>query len=322
MTYQSLSASNDRLMRFLGWLSLGLGIPPTLQPGGFLRAIGIKDTPRRRAAAVTLVGMREFAAAGGLLYLNSPAWLWGRVGGDILHLSMLGNCLRSRCSWDRRRTAAALAAVAGITAVDTYAAITRSRARAMAETVATTTINKPPQEVYDRWRQLTSLPTFMAHLDEVRVTGERTSHWRTVPVGGRCIEWDAEITEDVPGQRIAWRSTENADIWNEGTVSFREAPGGRGTEVYVRMRYALPGGRLGELMARLLGEDPRQQLDDDLRRFKQVVETGEVVRSEGAPIGKRARREFPQHPARPLAADELEQLKELEEIKELEGVRA
>jgi uncharacterized membrane protein len=306
--------SDDRLMRFLGWLSFGLGIPPTLQPGGFLRALGIKDTPPRRAVAVTIVGMREFAAAGGLLYLNSPAWLWGRVGGDILDLTMLGNCLRNRSSRDPRRTAAALSAVAAITAVDTYAAITRSRTRAMAETVGTTTIIKPPQEVYDRWRQLSSLPAFMAHLDEVRVTGERTSHWRTVPVGGRCIEWDAEITEDVPGQRIAWRSTDNADVWNEGTVSFREAPGGRGTEVHVRIRYAMPGGRLGQLMARLLGEDPRQQLDDDLRRFKQVVETGEVVRSEGAPAGKRARHEFPQHPARPLAAGELEALRQLEEV--------
>jgi uncharacterized membrane protein len=304
-------------MRFLGWLSLGLGIPPVLQPGGFLRALGIKDTPPRRAVAVTLVGMREFAAAGGLLYLNSPAWLWGRVGGDIMDLSMLGRSLQNGSSRDRPRTAAALAAVAGVTAVDTYAAITRSQARAMAETAGTTTINKPPQEVYDRWRQLTSLPAFMAHLEEVRVTGERTSHWRTVPVGGRCIEWDAEITEDVPGQRIAWRSAENADIWNEGTVSFREAPGGRGTEVHVRMRYALPGGRLGELMARLLGEDPRLQLEDDLRRFKQVVETGEVIRSEGAPIGTHARREFPQHPARPLAAGELEELKVLRELEEV-----
>jgi uncharacterized membrane protein len=222
-----------------------------------------------------------------------------------MDLAMLMSSLRNRSSRDRRRTTAAAAAVVGITAIDTYAAITRSRTRTMAETVGTTTISKPPPEVYDRWRQLDSLPAFMAHLDEVRVTGERTSHWRTASVGGRHIEWDAEITEDVPGERIAWRSTDNADIWNEGTASFLEAPGGRGTEVHVRLRYALPGGRLGQLMARLLGEDPRLQLDDDLRRFKQVIETGEVVRSEGAPAGKRARHEFPQHPARPLAADEL-----------------
>ena len=87
-------------------------------------------------------------------------------------------------------------------------------------------------------------------------------------------------------------------------MRFVPAPGGRGTEVHVKLRYAVPGGKLGETVARYFGEDPRQQLDDDLRRFKQVAETGEVVRSEGAPGGKRARREFPQHPARPLSDDE------------------
>ena len=307
MTHQSRTASGDRLTRSLGWLSLGLGIPPLLRPGGFVRALGIDDAPGRCAAAA-LVGVRELAAAGGLLALTSPAWLWARVGGDVMDLAMLGSSLRDRSSWDRRRTVAATATVAAITAIDTYAAITRSRSR-VTETTGTTTVSEPPQKVYDRWRQLASLPVFMAHLDEVRVTGERTSHWRAVPVDGRHIEWDAEITEDVPGERIAWRSTDNPDIWNEGTVSFLAAPGGRGTEVHVRMRYALPGGRPGQFMARLLGEDPRQQLDDDLRRFKQVAETGEVVRSEGAPAGKRARHEFPQHPARPLAADELEEVR-------------
>ena len=99
----------------------------------------------------------------------------------------------------------------------------------------------------------------------------------------------------------------SAAIYNEGSVQFVPAPGGRGTEVHVKLRYEMPGGKLGEAVARYFGENPRQQLDDDLRRFKQVAETGEVVRSEGAPGGKRARREFPQHPARPLTNDELAQ---------------
>ena len=92
----------------------------------------------------------------------------------------------------------------------------------------------------------------------------------------------------MPGQRIAWRSVGSADIYNEGSVRFVQAPGGRGTEVHVKLRYEIPGGKLGEAVTRYFGEDPRQQLDDDLRRFKQVAETGEVVRSEGAPGGKRA----------------------------------
>lgn len=305
------TARHDPLTQSLGWLSLGLAVPPMLRPGSFVQALGLDDTPGRRAAA-EFVGLRELASAGALLGFYSPAGFWARVGGDVMDLAMLTKPLinrNERNGRDLRRTAAAAAAVAGILAVDAYAAVTRSRSGQLPETVGAVTINKPPEQVYRFWREMANLAAFMAHLDEVRVTGERTSHWRTTSVRGRHVEWDAEITEDVPGQRISWRSTEQADIPNEGTVEFRPAPGDRGTEVHVRLRYTLPGGYLGQLMARLLGEDPRQQLDDDLRRFKQVMETGEVVRSEGAPGGKRARHEFPQHPARPLAPRELEEMR-------------
>src|SRR5205807_9401952 len=105
-------------------------------------------------------------------------------------------------------------------------------------------------------------------------------------------------------ERISWRSLEGAQVPNAGTVRFVPAPGG-GTEVHAELTYSLPGGTLGELAARYFGQEPHQQLDDDLRRFKQVMETGEVVRSEGAPWGKRARKEFPQHAAAPLTEQEL-----------------
>jgi uncharacterized membrane protein len=189
-----------------------------------------------------------------------------------------------------------------------FAAVRRSRRRAAVDLTAATTIAGSPREAYDLWRRLDSLPSFMAHLDEVRTTGPRTSHWRASAPFGKSVEWDAEITDDVPGERIAWRSADEALVSNEGEVRFLAAPGGRGSEVHVRLRYSVPGRRLSEAAARYFGEDPRQQLDDDLRRFKQVAETGEVVRSEGAPGGKRARREFPQHPARPLSAGELEEV--------------
>jgi uncharacterized membrane protein len=170
---------------------------------------------------------------------------------------------------------------------------------------ATTTIGLPASEVYTFWRELEHLPTFMAHVDDVVRSGERTSHWKVSAPFGRTVEWDATITEDVPAERIAWRSTDDADVENEGVVSFVPAPGDRGTEVHVQISYRMPAGKLGEAVARYFGEDPHQQLDDDLRRLKQVLETGEVVRSEGAPGGKRARREFPQHPAQPLTDDEF-----------------
>jgi uncharacterized membrane protein len=253
------------------------------------------------------VGIRELAAAAGLLAYGSPVWLWGRVGGDVMDLVLLGRALAHHDKQGLRRTAAAAAAVAGITAVDVCAAVRRTAAqrKPAMDATASVTVAKSAPEAYEWWRRLDDLPQFMAHLDEVRTTGLGRSHWRASAPFGRTVEWDAEIVDDVPGQRIAWRSVDRATIDNEGEVRFVPAPGGRGTEVHVRLRYHLPGGRLVAGAARYFGEEPHQQLDDDLRRFKQIVETGEVVRSEGAPGGKRARREFPQHPARPLSAEEL-----------------
>ena len=108
-----------------------------------------------------------------------------------------------------------------------------------------------------------------------------------------------------PGEKIAWRSTEKADVPNAGTVRFVPAPDGESTEVHVVLVYDIPGGAIGKAVAKYFGEEPHQQLDDDLRRLKQVLETGEVVRSDGAPWGKRARKEFPQRPAQPLSDAEL-----------------
>jgi uncharacterized membrane protein len=176
------------------------------------------------------------------------------------------------------------------------------------ELKATTTVTKPPEEVYDFWSRLDRLPLFMAHVDDVQMTGPGMSHWRVSAPFGREVEWDAETTEEVPGSRLSWRSREGADVPNSGEVRFVRAPDGASTEVHVTLTYDAAGGALGKALAKYFGEDPSQQLDDDLRRFKQVLETGQVVRSDGAPWGKRARREFPQRPAQPLSDDALKEL--------------
>ncbi|GIE78546.1 hypothetical protein Aph02nite_44960 [Actinoplanes philippinensis] len=173
------------------------------------------------------------------------------------------------------------------------------------ELTATTTIRKPASEVYAYWRDLENLPTFMAHVEQVRTTGSRTSHWSAAAPFGKNVTWDAEILDEDPGEKIAWRSTGNADVPNAGTVRFLPAPDGVSTEVHVVLIYDIPGGVIGKAVAKYFGEEPHQQLDDDLRRLKQVLETGEVVRSDGAPWGKRARKEFPQRPAQPLSDAEL-----------------
>jgi len=296
--------TDDNLMRALGWASVGLGVPPVLAPGEFVRAIGTGDGSRQRVT-IALVGVRELAAAAGLLVQGSPVWLWARVGGDLMDLGLLARALKNHDGRGLGRTVAAFAGVVGITGVDVYGAVTRTRQKTPMDLTAAVTVARSQREVYDLWRRLENLPQFMAHVDEVRTTGQSRTHWRASAPFGRTVEWDAEITDDRPGERIAWRSVDGAPIENEGDVRFVPAPGARGTEIHVTLHYSMPAGKLGEAVARYFGEDPHQQLDDDLRRFKQLAEIGEVVRSEGAPGGKRARREFPQHPARPLGREEL-----------------
>jgi len=145
-------------------------------------------------------------------------------------------------------------------------------------------VNRPRHEVYEFWRNFERLPGFMIHLEAVTVGGNGRSHWVANGPAGR-VEWDAEMTEDRAGEVIAWRSLEGSDVPNGGTVRFTDAPADRGTIVQVDLHYDPPAGKAGAAVARVFGEDPSQQLRDDLRRFKQVMETGEVVRSDGSLAG-------------------------------------
>jgi uncharacterized membrane protein len=206
----------------------------------------------------------------------------------------------------------AAAAVAGVSALDVVAA-TRPAAsgpataadhrqtteRGPMEGRTAITVNASPEDLYARWHDFESLPTFMYHLESVRSAGEGRSHWVAKAPAGTTVEWDAEVTEDVPGKTIAWRSVDGASVENSGSVRFEPAPGGRGTEIHVVVRYSPPGGALGSIVAKLFGEEPNQQISDDLRRFKQIVETGEIARSDGSPLGTRTRNVAHQEDAHP-----------------------
>ncbi|MCA1559074.1 MAG: SRPBCC family protein [Acidobacteria bacterium] len=143
------------------------------------------------------------------------------------------------------------------------------------------TVNRPREDVYQFWRDLENLPRFMQHLEMVEAADGGRSHWVAKAPGGKTVEWDAEIIEERPNELIAWRSLAGSDVRNEGAVRFTQAPGDRGTEVHVELLYDAPAGRAGATIAKLFGEEPSRQIRDDLRRFKQVMETGEIVRSEG-----------------------------------------
>jgi uncharacterized membrane protein len=146
----------------------------------------------------------------------------------------------------------------------------------------TLTITRAPEEVYAFWRDFRNLPQFMSHLEAVQVIDDRRSRWTARAPAGRTVEWEAEIVEDRPGELIAWRSLPDADVPNSGWVRFARAPGDRGTELIVELQYDPPAGALGAAIAKLLGEEPNEQVKGDLRRFKQVLETGEVVHSDAS----------------------------------------
>ncbi|MEN9870164.1 MAG: hypothetical protein RLZZ171_1152 [Cyanobacteriota bacterium] len=151
----------------------------------------------------------------------------------------------------------------------------------------TVTIERPASELYSYWRNLTNLPNFMGHLKSVTNKNEAgtVSHWVANAPLDLSVEWDAEIIQDEPDHLIAWNALDNADIANCGFVRFQPATGNRGTQVKVVLEYQPPGGALTNAIAKLFGESPQQQIGDELNRFKQLMETGEIATTKGQPKG-------------------------------------
>lgn len=146
------------------------------------------------------------------------------------------------------------------------------------------TINRPAAEVYRFWRNFENLPTFMRHLESVAMREEGISHWVASGPAGSTVEWDARIINEVDGQLIAWQSLPPSTIATAGSVHFDETA--HGTRVRVRLQYSPPAGKLGAAIAYLFGEEPRQQIYEDMRRFKQLLETGEISTTEGQSSGR------------------------------------
>lgn len=135
-------------------------------------------------------------------------------------------------------------------------------------------VNKPVTEVFRFWRNFENLPTFMKHLESVAQREAGISHWVARGPAGTTVEWDARIINELDNKLIGWQSLEGSTISTAGSVNFRETP--RGTEVRVHLQYSPPAGRLGGAVAWLFGEEPSSQIREDLRRFKELLETGEI----------------------------------------------
>ena len=295
----------------LAWFSIGLGVAEVVAPRAMARLSGL-GTDDSTDATVRSLGAREIAHGVSILAQPDRArWLWSRVAGDAVDLGVLGTAM-ARDDADRRRIAAATAAVVGVTILDILTAQRLSRTSGARELPAyrgvrveeAVTINKPIEEVYRFWRNFENFPRFMRHLESVRVIDERRSRWRAKGPAGYSVQWDAEMVRDVDDEWIAWRSLPGSDVENHGSVRFRRAPGARGTELRVQLEYHPPAGALGRGIVWLFGEEPDQQIREDLHRFKQLMETGEIALSEGPGLWRAA-----QPPAR------------VDEIRNLAGVR-
>jgi uncharacterized membrane protein len=291
------SAGAESLAVGLGWFSIGLGLAEIAVPDRVARLMGL---PRDEGTVTTLraLGAREVAT--GIAILAQPdsgPRVWARVGGDAIDLAVLGRSLGTDAV-DRTRLVGAMAAIAGVTLVDIvaaqrltasgrYATPRRSRSgEVRVEKVLT--INRPIQDVYHFWRQFDNLPRFMRHLESVEILSSTRSRWRAKAPAGMTVEWEAEILQDRDQEWIAWRSIEGSDVQNSGSVRFKPAPGGRGTEIRVQLQYTPPAGALGRTIAKLFGEEPEQQVADDLRRFKQLMEAGEIAVSDGPALWRAA----------------------------------
>jgi uncharacterized membrane protein len=289
----------ERIAKALGWFSIGLGLSQIASPRRVTRLVGMPDTERNRTA-MRLFGMRELTSGLGILGKRRPTrWVWSRVAGDAIDLAALAKTFSSSRA-NRNRVAAATTAVAAVTLLDYLTGQRLSRQANGAErrerqpirVRKAITVQRPRSEVFRFWRDFSNLPRFMEHLESVEVLDDRRSHWKASAPAGASVEWDAEIVDERRNELIAWRSLQNADVANRGSVRFADAPGRRGTEVHVELEYEPPGGKLASIVAKLFGEEPSQQVAGDLRRFKQVIEIGEVVQSDSSVYRG-------PHPARP-----------------------
>jgi uncharacterized membrane protein len=154
------------------------------------------------------------------------------------------------------------------------------------------TVNASASTLYAFWRRLELLPQFMGHLVSVSQLDPRRSRWIAKAPSGRVVEWDAEIVNEITGELIAWRALQNANVTSTGSVTFRPEPGGRGTRVHLRLQYDPPAAKLRASVAWLMGHDPAAAIREDLRRFKQLMEAGELPTIHGQPHGKQSSRRY------------------------------
>lgn len=272
-----------QLVKGLGWFSIGLGLAEVVAPKAMASLIGVRHDSKT-GKILRIYGAREIGAGIGVLSQSKASkWLWARFAGDLLDLSSLAKAMTSRRT-RHTRAVAATAAVAGVTVADLACAVqltrTRNERNSRREAAAITgsiTIARTADEIYGFWRDFSRFPEIFERLERVQVIDSARSHWKLALTAGRNVEWDAEITDDQPNSRIAWHSL-TSSVPHSGQVRFEPAAGQRGTKVTVKIQ---PGG-IGATLGKLFGLLPEQHVNIALHNLKQLMETGEVVKSDAS----------------------------------------
>jgi uncharacterized membrane protein len=283
---ETKNPDKDPVTSFLGWFSIGLGIAEVFAPEAVARLIGVDE--KRHRGLLRAYGVRELAAGVGILARPKPTyWMWNRVIGDTIDIASLGRAMNASAS-DESKLRMAMLAVAGVTVLDSspaaghdsgsYQLLEESDGQRVL--TAAVTVNKPVEEVYAFWKDPRNYAQFMDEIESVNPTTGGNSRWKIRTPAGMSVEWDARIVTDTPNDMIRWRSTDESTVENTGTVRFKSAPMGRGTIVTLEVEYKPKAGALGSGIGKLFSAIPKTQLTNDLRRFKQLIEIGEVVQSD------------------------------------------
>lgn len=287
----------QKLARALGWFSVGLGFTELTAGKVLADALGLEN----RAGLLRIYGLREIATGIGILASKDPTpWIWGRVAGDALDIATVATGFQDSKAKQKANLALALAALTGATVTDVMCGQRLSRARrtalepqgreaeesvetAQAQVERSLTIEKPAEELYQRWRQPETLSRIMGHFADIRASGDGQTHWQVHGPFGHTLEWDMRTIEDRPDELLRWQASPGTQLPVEGSVRFRPALGDRGTVVALRFQFDPPGGVLGDAALKLLGGAPGLLASKALRRFKSLVETGEIPTTERQP---------------------------------------
>jgi uncharacterized membrane protein len=205
---------------------------------------------------------------------SREAWVLGALSAVMWYRAATGRC--------------PVYSAAGVSTADETSTRRALSGRRGVNVESAVTINRAVEELYGYWRNFENLPRIMHHLVSVEQIDSRRSRWTAKAPMGATVTWDAEIINEVPNKVIGWRSLEGSTVVSAGSVNFEPLPGDRGTVVRVKLQYEPPAGRLGSWFAWLFGEEPSVQVREDLRRFKQLMEAGEVPTTAGQPVGGRA----------------------------------